>query len=159
MSDIPAEAKKIQVWLRNRGFDNQVVVMAKSATSIKGAAKIIGCPEEQVVETIIFKDSIEKRPVGLISNINNGDMKKILEKSLKLKLETASQSYIDEVSGFTIGQLPPIGHRMKIEILVDEKITKLKYVWAWAGSAKAFFKIEPSDLVEMSQGKVVNLDG
>jgi prolyl-tRNA editing enzyme YbaK/EbsC (Cys-tRNA(Pro) deacylase) len=58
-----------------------------------------------------------------------------------------------------IGGVPPIGHLEKLEIFIDEDLLNLGEIWAAAGSPNAVFKLAPSELVQMTGGRVVPIKG
>jgi prolyl-tRNA editing enzyme YbaK/EbsC (Cys-tRNA(Pro) deacylase) len=56
-----------------------------------------------------------------------------------------------------IGGVPPIGHLEKPEIFIDEDLLQYKEIWAAAGNPNAVFKLTPSDLIKMTEGRVVSI--
>jgi len=54
-----------------------------------------------------------------------------------------------------IGGVPPIGHLEKLEIFIDEDLLKYDEIWAAAGSPNAVFKLIPSELIQMTGGRVM----
>ena len=60
-------------------------------------------------------------------------------------------------TGFPIGGVPPFGHDTPLRIFVDPDLLRYEQVWAAAGTWTDVFGIEPSILVEVSGGQVIDL--
>jgi prolyl-tRNA editing enzyme YbaK/EbsC (Cys-tRNA(Pro) deacylase) len=50
-----------------------------------------------------------------------------------------------------------VGHLEKIEIFIDEDLLQYEEIWAAAGSPNAVFRLTPSDIVKMTEGRVVSI--
>jgi prolyl-tRNA editing enzyme YbaK/EbsC (Cys-tRNA(Pro) deacylase) len=50
-----------------------------------------------------------------------------------------------------------VGHLEKIEIFIDEDLLKYDEIWAAAGSPNAVFRLTPSDLAQMTGGRIVSI--
>ena len=57
-------------------------------------------------------------------------------------------------TGFSIGGVAPIAHLKKLNILIDQSLGRFQSVFAAAGHPNSIFKIEYSQLVQMSKGEV-----
>jgi len=56
-----------------------------------------------------------------------------------------------------IGGVPPVGHAEKLEVFIDEDLLRYNEIWAAAGTPNAVFKLTPSDLVRMTEGRVISI--
>jgi prolyl-tRNA editing enzyme YbaK/EbsC (Cys-tRNA(Pro) deacylase) len=50
--------------------------------------------------------------------------------------------------------VPPVAHRTKPLVLIDEALSTFAEIWAAAGTPNAVFKLSPSDLVALTDGRV-----
>jgi prolyl-tRNA editing enzyme YbaK/EbsC (Cys-tRNA(Pro) deacylase) len=53
--------------------------------------------------------------------------------------------------------VPPFGHKTHLRIFIDPDLLRYDEVWAAAGTWHDVFGIEPHELVEASEGMVVEL--
>jgi prolyl-tRNA editing enzyme YbaK/EbsC (Cys-tRNA(Pro) deacylase) len=70
-------------------------------------------------------------------------------------IEKADAEFIRRATGFAIGGVPPLGHTMQLETLIDEDLLQFEQVWAAAGTPHAVFALAPTDLATMTGGRVV----
>ena len=82
---------------------------------------------------------------------------KVIAKYIGEKIEKADAEFAKEVTGFTIGGIPPLGHVQKITTYIDEDLLQYKELWAAAGMPNAVFSLTPKALKELSIGEVVSI--
>ena len=58
-------------------------------------------------------------------------------------------------TGYAIGGVPPVGHTQPLATYLDEHLLDHALVWAAAGTPRAVFSIEPTDLLRITSAKVV----
>ena len=73
----------------------------------------------------------------------------------KVKMATAEQSI--EVAGYAPGGVPPVGHRTRLPIYVDDMLARYELVYAAAGAPDTIFPIAFKVLVEVTGGAVVDI--
>jgi len=56
-----------------------------------------------------------------------------------------------------IGGVPPVGHAEKLEVFIDEDLLQYGEIWAAAGTPNAVFRLTPSDLVRITEGRVIGI--
>ena len=64
---------------------------------------------------------------------------------------------VKEVTGFTIGGVSPIGHLQKIEIFIDNELSRFESIYAAAGHPNCIFKIDFDNLIKITNGSVKNI--
>jgi prolyl-tRNA editing enzyme YbaK/EbsC (Cys-tRNA(Pro) deacylase) len=60
----------------------------------------------------------------------------------------------NELSGFTIGGIPPIGHTRPMRAIMDPDLGRFQIVWAAAGTATAVFPTPPATLRTLANATV-----
>jgi prolyl-tRNA editing enzyme YbaK/EbsC (Cys-tRNA(Pro) deacylase) len=51
-----------------------------------------------------------------------------------------------DLTGFTIGGIPPIGHARPVRVVMDPDLGRYREVWAAAGTDGAVFPVSPAAL-------------
>jgi prolyl-tRNA editing enzyme YbaK/EbsC (Cys-tRNA(Pro) deacylase) len=87
------------------------------------------------------------------SGANRVDEAKVAE-AIGETIARADADFVREATGFAIGGVPPIGHENPPIVLIDESLMGLAEIWAAAGTPNAVFRLTPSDLVELTHGRV-----
>jgi prolyl-tRNA editing enzyme YbaK/EbsC (Cys-tRNA(Pro) deacylase) len=59
-----------------------------------------------------------------------------------------------ELTGYTIGGIPPIGHAPGLRVVMDPDLGRFQTVWAAAGTATAVFPVPPGTLRMLSNAHV-----
>ena len=130
---------KVREALEARGFASRVVALDRTARSATEAAATLGCRVEQIVL------------VGGANRVDEGKISDLISEPV----EKADADYVREKTGFSIGGVPPVGHAERPVTFVDEDLLREEEIWASAGHTHAVFKLDPTELLEMTGGLVV----
>jgi prolyl-tRNA editing enzyme YbaK/EbsC (Cys-tRNA(Pro) deacylase) len=66
---------------------------------------------------------------------------------------------VREVTGFSIGGVPPLSHDRRLETLIDESLRRFRVVWAAAGTPHDVFAVETETLIAaIPNGVVTRVD-
>jgi prolyl-tRNA editing enzyme YbaK/EbsC (Cys-tRNA(Pro) deacylase) len=96
----------------------------------------------------------------LVSGDHRADVKRLRAKLglSKNRLRIAQPAEVLALTGFEVGGVPPLGHRLPLRTLIDRALGRFDVVWAAAGSASAVFAIPYVKLVDITSGEVIDLD-
>ncbi|MDD2310873.1 MAG: YbaK/EbsC family protein [Desulfuromonadaceae bacterium] len=150
-------ARRVQIFLAEKGFSFEVKELPGSTRTAQEAADSIGCEIAQIAKSLVFKEKDTNLPILVIaSGSNRVDVAKI-EKETGLKLGKADGNYVKERVGYAIGGIPPVGHNEPLETILDEDLRKYAVIWAAAGTPFAVFQLKPADLEPLTSGRWLQL--
>jgi len=150
-------AQRVQDLLTARGFPCKVVEFSESTRTSQEAAERAGCTLGQITKSMIFKGKTTHKPIlVLTSGANRVDERRIGQYAGE-PIGRADADFVRGVTGFAIGGVPPLGHVKQMETYVDEDLMQYSTIWAAAGTPNAIFELTPSQLQQMSGGKVAQV--
>jgi prolyl-tRNA editing enzyme YbaK/EbsC (Cys-tRNA(Pro) deacylase) len=151
----PAEspsALKVQSALGDRF---EVLEFDASTRTAADAAAAIGCDVAQIAKSLIFRGGTSGRAVLIIaSGVDRVDEKNAAA-AVGEPIVRADADFVREATGFAIGGVPPVGHKTKPIVLIEDSLLGFEEIWAAAGTPNAVFRLTPSDLVELTGGRTV----
>ena len=151
-------AEKFLVAAQELGLQPNIREFNKTTRTAQEAATAINCEVARIVKSLCF--TANDQPVmGLMSGVNQLDTKKLataLQVGRK-KVKRADPATVKAATGYTIGGVPPFGHATHLTIYIDADLLAHETIWAAAGSPYAVFEITPTQLVEISNGIVLDL--
>lgn len=150
-------AQRVQEALSQKGLNFKVMELSESTRTAEEAAKTIGCAVDQIIKSLIFRTQETHKPIlVLVSGVNRAN-EKIIEKHLMEKIEKADAAFTREITGFSIGGIPPVGHKQVIKTFIDEDLLKFQEVWAAAGTPYAVFSLKSAELEPLTGGKIISV--
>ena len=72
-------------------------------------------------------------------------------------IERADPDFVQAVTGFAIGGIPPIGHKTHLTTLIDQDLNQYAEIWAAAGNPNAVYRLTPAELCEMTGGQIISI--
>jgi prolyl-tRNA editing enzyme YbaK/EbsC (Cys-tRNA(Pro) deacylase) len=150
-------AAKIQDELNRYGLELKVITMNASTRTCVEAANTIGCEVGQIVKSMIFRGKTTGMPVLIVASGNNRINEKKMKEYLGEAVSRPDAAFVQTVTGFAIGGIPPVGHANKITCFIDEDLFDYQEIWAAAGTPFAVFKLTPDQLATITQGKIISV--
>lgn len=141
--------------LQELGIQIDIKEFNVSTKTAEEAARAIGCKINQIAKSIVF-DAQGEIVLVIVSGgnkVNEAKMSFYLSKSVK----KADANFVKEKTGYSIGGVPPFGHKTEIKTFIDKDLLKYKEIWAAAGSDNTVFKISPEELIKYSRGKILDI--
>jgi prolyl-tRNA editing enzyme YbaK/EbsC (Cys-tRNA(Pro) deacylase) len=118
----------------------------------------VGAEIGQIVKSLVFvvtNDDDELEPiVCLVSGADRVDLGRLAAVVGRREVRRASAREADELTGFTIGGIPPFGHSRRTRVIMDPDLGRYATVWAAAGLPTAVFPVAPAILRMLSDAHV-----
>ena len=124
--------------------------------TVADAAAAVGVAPGQIVKSLVVRRESDRPVIVAVSGTNRLDLGKVAA-LVGEPVSMAPARWVREVTGFAIGGVPPAGHAGPAETLIDEDLMAYDEVWAAAGTPYEVFPIAPSQLVELTGGRVVEV--
>ncbi len=148
--------ERVQQYLKDKGLDISVVELDKSTRTAQLAAEAIGTELGSIVKSLLFL--ADGRPVlVLVAGDRRADTKKLARLLKAKKVKIADADTVRAETGFAIGGVPPVGHRVSLPTIVDQSLSRFETVYAAAGSPHAVFPIAYDLLLQITAGQVADV--
>ncbi len=147
---------RVQAALETAGLDVKVVELAESARTAQLAADALGTVLGSIVKSLVFL--ADGRPVlVLVAGDRRADPLKLKGLLEARRVMIADADRVRQETGFSIGGVPPIGHRQPLATWIDESLSRFETVYAAAGHPSVVFPIPYGVLVRVTNGRVADL--
>lgn len=153
----PAVLRVLDVAAR-KGVTLDVTVFLDSTHTAEDAARAIGAEVSQIVKSLVFvaaREDGELEPiVCLVSGADRVDLGRLAAVLGRRDVRRSTAREADELTGFTIGGIPPFGHTQRTRVIMDPDLGRYETVWAAAGLPTAVFPISPATLRMLADAHV-----
>ena len=147
----PAENKTARHVQTLLGSDYQVVEFEHSTRSAADAAKAIGCEVRQIAKSLVFRQADDSPVLIIACGDNRVDQQKAAA-VIDNVLYRADADFVKSNSGYSIGGVAPVGHRVPPIVILDHHLENLDIIWAAAGTPNSVFCLTPKQLAVLTHG-------
>ncbi|MEX2441476.1 MAG: YbaK/EbsC family protein, partial [Pontimonas sp.] len=133
----------------------EVLHMDASTHTAAEAAAAVGASVEAIVKSLVFISG--GKPLLVLASGPNHVNAQALGAHLGVSLERADARAVKVHTGWSIGGVPPFGHPVPLDTVMDENFFSLETLWAAAGSAQSVFSITPARLRDITAAKIVKV--
>ena len=145
--------KRVQDFIVQFDPKLKVLVLNTTAKTAKDAAKSLNCEVGAIVKSLVFRAD-DTFLICLIAGDKRCSLNKLKKIIDKKDVCMANADEVKTNTGFSIGGVAPIAHLKKLNILIDQSLSRFQNVFASAGHPNSIFKIEYNKLVQMTKGEV-----
>ena len=154
--DHPA-VRRVLTAAERKGIDLEIVVFDESTHTAEQAAVAVGGELGQIVKSLVFVAPSDAGPepiVCLVSGQNRVDVARLAAVTGEPDIRRATAREANELVGFTIGGIPPIGFERAVRVIMDPDLGRYTTVWAAAGLPTAVFEVPPATLRTLANATV-----
>ena len=148
--------KRAKEALKKFNSEIKVIELEQTARTANDAANSLNTEVGSIVKSLLFRNE-----GNFLICLVSGDKRCSLNKLKKIfnskDLSMASPDEVKDQTGYTIGGVSPVGHKNKLEILVDESLNRFKNLYAAAGHPNCIFKINFDELLNLTNGTVKDI--
>ena len=148
--------KRAEKCLKEFDENLSVVELENSAKTALDAANSLNCEVGAIVKSLLIK--IENYfLLCLVSGDKRCSLNKLKKISEKKNVRMASADEVKSQTGYTIGGVSPVGHINKIQIFIDNSLSRFTDIFAAAGHPNVIFKINYEKLIQITKGDVKDI--
>jgi Cys-tRNA(Pro) deacylase len=158
---VPELSESIQRVLdaaAKKGVTIEVHEFDESTHTAEEAAAAVGAELGQIVKSLVFAapatDGSLEPIVCLVSGPNRVELARLAAVTGERDIRRATAAEARELTGFTIGGIPPFGHTRTIRVVMDPDLGRFEIVWASAGTPTAVFPVPPATLRMLANAHV-----
>ena len=141
-----------------KGVTLEVRTFSDSTHTAVEAANALGAELAQIVKSLVFvtaRDDGGLEPIiCLVSGVDRVDLARLAAVVGRRDIRRATAREADELTGFTIGGIPPFGHSGRARVIMDPDLGRYATVWAAAGLPNAVFPVAPAILRMLADAHV-----
>jgi prolyl-tRNA editing enzyme YbaK/EbsC (Cys-tRNA(Pro) deacylase) len=147
--DHPA-IQRVRDAAERKGVTLEIHQFDESTHTAEDAARTVGADLGQIVKSLVFvapgEDGALDPILCLVSGPNRVDLARLAAVLGEQDLRRATAREAQELTGYTIGGIPPFGHGRPVRTVMDPALTRYPVVWAAAGTQTAVFPVPPGTL-------------
>ena len=148
--------KRAEKCLKEFDENLSVVELENSAKTASDAANSSNCEVGAIVKSLLIKIENDFL-LCLVSGDKRCSLNKLKKISEKKNVRMASADEVKSQTGYTIGGVSPVGHINKIQIFIDNSLSRFTDIFAAAGHPNVIFKINYEKLIQITKGDVKDI--
>ncbi len=154
------QKKSVQIidrYIKKNYKNKSIIILKETARTANDAANSLGVNVGAIVKSLLFKTIIDNKfYLCLISGDKILSIQKF-SNILKSNIKIANAKEVKDITGFSIGGVPPIAHKNIIPIYIDNLLSRYEKIYAAAGHPYCVFEITYKDLCNITNGYVEDL--
>ena len=131
----------------------EIICLEKTARTANDAATALGCNVGAIIKSLLF-NSGDNFVLCLVSGDKRCSLRKLKKILDEKDVFISHPNDVKKITGYTIGGVSPVGHLTKVKIYIDTNLERFTTVFAAAGHPNCVFKIDFSQLSDLTTGEI-----
>ena len=148
--------QRAEKYLKEFDTNLEVISLETSARTAAEAASSLKCEIGAIVKSLLFSAD-DKFILCLVSGDKKASLNKLKKKLNINNVEMAKAEDVKQITGYTIGGVSPVGHLKKVNIYIDKNLDRFNDLYAAAGHPNCVFKISFINLVQITNGSILDI--
>ncbi len=155
MVTLPESTQRVANALSETSLDADILKMNVPTRTAEEVAEACDCNLAQIIKSMIFK---EKKPDTLPSPISGKNRvdEAIAANVIGEPIVRPDAKFVHNITGFAIGDIPPIDHAQKLSTFMDEDLCKFETAQGAAGTPECVVEINVNCLREATSATLIS---
>jgi prolyl-tRNA editing enzyme YbaK/EbsC (Cys-tRNA(Pro) deacylase) len=110
-------SEDLEEYLKKMGASARFFRFADHTMTVDAATNRLGMSHEKIIKSMLFIDDAGLPVLGIVTGDKRVSEKKLAKACGAKKIRRANPAEVKEFTGYEIGAIPPVGHKMQIELL------------------------------------------
>lgn len=141
-------------FIRGQGLSAEMVSPGVPMPTVDAAAAALGVAPERIFKSILFAARDGRCAMAIACGKTRVDPKRLAALTGMSGLRLASPEVALRVTGYPAGGTPPVGHRERFPVVVDERVAAQEWGWAGGGRKQLMVRIRSADIVRLTGAQV-----
>ena len=155
---LPLTPQDLEVYLTEHQIDGKLILLPVPTPTVETAAEAVRVSPDQIVKSLLFV--IEGQPVLVIASGLGRIDRRLLGRHYgvsRKKTSFADAETVLSLTGYPVGAVPPVGHREKLQVLVDPAVLEHEIVYGGGGAESTLLRLHSQDILKFNQAEIVPL--
>jgi prolyl-tRNA editing enzyme YbaK/EbsC (Cys-tRNA(Pro) deacylase) len=155
---VDSAVRRVVEAAARKGINLRVVVLDATTHTAEDAARALEVELGQIVKSLVFvaphPETGHEPILCLVSGTNRVDVARLAAVVGEPAIRRATAREARDLTGFTIGGIPPVGHAHPVRVVMDPDLGRHREVWAAAGTDRVVFPVTPAALRALTNAVV-----
>lgn len=114
-------------------------------------------PLDRIMKTLVFINQDSKPLIAMVRADCNVSRHKLEACSHSKSVKLASDEIAEKITGYPTGGIPPVGHKKKLPVYLDQRVLSNEYAWCGGGVRTRLVKLKVQDIIRLASPKVCDI--
>ncbi len=152
------DVEHLRRFIVEQGIAAEVIELPVPTPTVQAAAQAVGTTSERIVKSLLFV--VRGQPLLAIANGPAHMDKRPLAAHFSVgrkQVRLADAESVLTLTGYSIGAMPPFGHRQPLPTFMDPGLFAFDEVYAGGGAIDALLRISPQEMLRVTGAHVLDL--
>ena len=152
------DERDLQMFLDANGIYAKIFRLERKTKTVEQAVMALQTSKDKIIKTLTFIDESGEPILAIVTGEDTVNLKKLAKGIDTIGVRMATPTEVKSHSGYSVGGVPPVGHKVKIRTVIDTKVMRKKIVYGGGGSDNSLLEIRPWDIESLQDATVKSIN-
>jgi Cys-tRNA(Pro) deacylase len=145
--------------LRRLGIEAEIAAPGVPMPTVEAAAAAMGVEPSRILKSILFQSADGRCVMAIASGRARIDAKRLATLAGLPRVRLAPPEVVLAITGYPAGGTPPIGHRERFPVFIDDQAAAQDWAWGGGGREDLLVRVTPQLIVQLTGAQVEHVTG
>jgi Cys-tRNA(Pro) deacylase len=147
----------LREYLKKMGVEAHFYQFEGHTMTVDAAVRRLSVNREKIIKSMLFIEGTGLPVLGIVTGDRKVSERKLATACGTTKVRRADPDEVKGLTGYDVGAVPPVGHKVRIRTFIDEKVMALDKVIGGGGEINVLLEINPIEIRRLSHGEVKDI--
>ncbi|MFW6074103.1 MAG: YbaK/EbsC family protein [Chloroflexota bacterium] len=144
---------RIRAMIESRALLAKLLYPGEHTPSVPDAARALGVGADRILKSLLFTNG-RRHVLAIASGEGRVNIKRLENATEQYGLKLAKPHVVLQLTGFEVGAMPPVGHRRRFQVIMDDAVARLDLAYGGGGSVDSLLQITPDEIVRQECARI-----
>jgi len=147
-------SEDLRKYLEKMGASAKFFRFEEHTMTVDAAISRLGVSRNRIIKSMVFIDDEGLPILGIVTGEKRVSEKKLAIACKAKKVKRANSAQVKAFTGYDVGAVPPVGHKMQIRTFIDEKVMFFDKVIGGGGEINQLLQLSPAEIKRLTMGEI-----
>ncbi|MBS7649337.1 MAG: aminoacyl-tRNA deacylase [Candidatus Bathyarchaeia archaeon] len=147
----------LRSFLEDIGVNVRFFKFTEHTMTVDAAARQIGVGRERIIKSLLFICDDGSPVLAIVTGDRRVDEKRLAAACGVRRVRRASHEEVKRFTGYDVGAVPPVYHKIKIRTIIDARVLDFDRVIGGGGEINVLMEINPNDIKRLNDAQVSDI--
>lgn len=150
-------SEDLEEYLKKMGVSARFLRFEEHTMTVDATVNRLGVSREKIIKSMLFIGDAGFPVIGIVTGDKRVSEKKLATACGAKKIRRANPTEVKKFTGYEIGAVPPVGHKMQIITFIDKRVIRIEKVIGGGGEINSLLEISPAEIKRLTNGKITDI--
>jgi prolyl-tRNA editing enzyme YbaK/EbsC (Cys-tRNA(Pro) deacylase) len=145
----------LQRYIDENGLNSEIISSNAPTSTVEETMKALNCGAEDIIKSIVIVTDMKEYYLVILQGNRRIKTKKLKKLLMAKDVHLASPSEVIKITGYNVGDVPPIS--INLAVIIDELVLNKRLLYAGGGEQSKNLYLSVNELIDCTHPLIADI--